>query len=144
MGKGLPVIAALALTLVLSGCGTMDYTAPLAGKFDNAGVVTKRFTVIGAVSVQSTETHSASPLGFVKKVEGSKITYTDLMLEAARIDADDIIDVRIDMNTSGKTSFVDFLKGWERTFIHTGQALAIKYSGDAEADDESLYPGLFR
>ncbi|MDR2923347.1 MAG: hypothetical protein LBU85_08410 [Treponema sp.] len=28
---------------------------------------------------------------------------------------------------AGKTTFADWLKGWERTFFYTGHALAIKY-----------------
>ena len=121
--------------LVLAGCGTIDYTAPLAGSYDTAGVAIKSFIVIGTVSVRSTELHSGSPFGFVKKVEGSKITYSDLMLEAARLDADDIVDVRIDINTSGKTTFVDWVKGWERTFTYTGQAIAVKYADKASEEE---------
>ena len=123
---------------MLAGCGTMDFSSPLEGKVDSVSLVPKSFVVIGAVSISSTETHRAGPLGFVKTVEGSKVTYTGLMLEAARIGADDIVDVRIDMNTTGEAGFVNWLKGWERTFTHSGHALAIRYinSGESETDSQ--------
>jgi hypothetical protein len=101
-------------------------------------VASKSFEVIDIVSLHSSETHKAGPFGLTKRVEGSKITYSDLMLEAARLEADDIIDIRIDMNTSGRTSFFDWLKGWERTFTHTGKALAIRYI-DENGVEESLF-----
>jgi hypothetical protein len=99
----------------------------MAGKYDNVSVLVKNFTLIETVTVHATETHTASPLGIKRKVEGAKVTYSDLMQEAARIKADDIINVRIDIQTNGKTTIVDWFKGWERIFFYTGQALAIKY-----------------
>ena len=136
MRKG--VLFFLPAFAVLAGCvSAINFTAPLEGRFDRAGVVNKSFVVIGAVSVSSTETHRVGPLGLKRTVEGSKITYSDLMIEAARLDADDIIDVRIDMNTAGRVSFLDWLKGWERTFTHSGQALAVIYvNGEEEASEE--------
>ena len=114
----------------------MDFSSPLEGRFDSVSLAPKSFVVIGAVSISSIETHRAGPLGLVKAVEGTKVTYTDLMQEAAKLDADDIIDVRIDMNTAGKAGFFDWLKGWERTFVHTGQATAIRYIGSGEDENE--------
>jgi hypothetical protein len=133
----LPAVFALAL---LAGCTTIDYSSPLAGHYDTVGTVVKNFNVIGTVSVNSAEKHSASPLGFVKKVEGAKITYNDLMIEAALVDADDIIDVRIDMNTGGKTTFIDWLKGWERTFTYTGKAIAVQYADNEITEEETEPP----
>ena len=131
MRKSFAILPVLA---VLAGCVTVDFTAPLQGKFDNAGLAYKAFEVIGPVSVSATETHRASPLSIVRTVEGAKVTYSDLMQEAARLGADDIIDVRIDMNTSGKTNLLDRLTGWERIFTHTGQAVAIRYVSGKEGD----------
>ena len=110
-----------------AGCGTIDFTAPLAGSYVKAALAVKNFEVIGIVSTDSTETHSAGPLGFVKKVEGSKATYSDLLKEAALINADEIIDIRIDMNAAKPTGFAEWLTGWERTYTYTGKALAIRY-----------------
>jgi len=120
----------LAPLLIFTGCTLFDYTVPIDGKYDRAGVVVKNFTLVGAVTVHAVEKHTISPLGIKRTVEGAKVTYSDLMREAVGIDADDIINVRIDMETDGKTTFIDWLKGWERTFNYTGQALAIKYTNN--------------
>ena len=135
--KPLPAAAALVL---LACCGTVDFTSPMEGSYVSAGTPVKNFEVIGAVSVFSTETHSAGPLGFVKKVGGSKIGYTDLMVQAAALGADDIIDVRIDVNTGGRKSFADWLAGWERVFSYSGTALAVKYSGKSGIAGETAEP----
>jgi len=111
----------------LAGCTLVDYTVPMAGKYDNVSVVVKNFILIDTVTVNAAEKHTVSPLGIKRTVEGAKVTYSDLMREAAKVKADDIINVRIDMQTTGKTTIVDWLNGWERTFFYTGQALAIKY-----------------
>ena len=134
-GSFAATLAFTALTAVLAGCQTVDFSSPLAGQCTKAGVAVKNFIVLGDVSVKSTETHTVSPFGIVRKVEGAKITYSDLMLEAAALDADDIITVRIEMNTNGKTTFMDWLKGWKRIFTYTGAALAVKYiDGNDEPD----------
>jgi uncharacterized protein YbjQ (UPF0145 family) len=112
---------------MISGCTLVDYTVPMAGKHDNAGVVVKNFILVDTVTVKATEKHKVGPLGIKRTVEGAKVTYSDLMQEAAKVKADDIINVRIDMQTTGETTIVDWLKGWERIFSYTGQALAIKY-----------------
>jgi len=122
----------LAVSAVLSGCTLFDYTAPIAGKYDNASVLVKNFTLIDTVTVHTEEIHTISPFGIKRTVEGAKVTYSDLMKEAARLNADDIINVRIDMQTSGKTTIADWFTGWERTFLYTGQALAIKYVKNEE------------
>ena len=134
------ILAILPAIIVVTSCGTgsFDFTAPLSGRFGHAYVAVKSFEVISTVSASSVETHRAGPLGFTRSVEGSKITYADLMLEAARLDADDIIDVRIDMHTSGRTTFFDWLKGWQRSFTHTGQALAIRYINESEAEETAV------
>ena len=121
------LFAILPAFVVLAGCVTVDFTAPLEGKFDNAGLAFKAFEVIGAVSVTSTETHKIGPLGIVTSVEGAKVTYFDLIQEAAQMGADDIIGVRIDMNTLVKTRRM-------QVFTHTGQALAIRYVSGREGD----------
>jgi hypothetical protein len=124
----------LSVAALLGGCMLVDYTVPMAGKYDNVSVIVKDFELIGTVTVRATEKHTISPLGIKRKVEGAKVTYSDLMQEAARLEADDIINVRIDMKTTGKSTIVDWFKGWERTFLYTGQALAIKY---VDNDEES-------
>ena len=120
---------------ILITCRTVDIAVPLAGRIENAALVSKNYEVIDTVTVSSTETRSASPLGLVRRVEGSKITFSDLILAAASLDADDIIDIRIDMNISARTGPLDWLKGWERTFTYTGQAIAIRYVSESTGSE---------
>jgi len=120
--------------VLLSGCTLVDYTVPMAGKYDNTSILVKNFILIDTITVHATEKHTISPLGIKRRVEGAKVTYSDLIREAAKVEADDIINVRIDMQTTGKTTILDWFHGWERIFSYTGQALAIKY---VDSDQES-------
>jgi hypothetical protein len=112
----------------LTGCKSVNVSENMTGMFNTVAGPIQGFVVLDLITVHATETHSSSPFGFVKYVEGSKITYADLVHEAEQLGADDIVDVRIDMTTTGKTSVFDWLTGWTRTFTYTGTALAIKYS----------------
>jgi len=131
----------LAIVAVLAaGCSTNNYTSSLSGVSDYSTVVVKDFTSLGIITVQATEVHHSGPLGIKKSVEGSKITYSDLMQEAAKLEADDIINVRIDMNANYIQGAFDFITGWTRTFTYTGTALAIKYTSmlNTETGDPQL------
>ncbi|MDR2480295.1 MAG: hypothetical protein LBD48_13435 [Treponema sp.] len=138
----------LPFALASGGCTSINYTSSVAGVSDYATLVFKSFFVLGTVTASAVETHSAGPFGFVKSVEGSKVTYNDLVRAAAQMEADDIVDVRIDVNTAGTTSFVDWITGWTRTFTYTGTALAIKYldmpyqeySPETTEDEENADP----
>ena len=127
--------AYIILLLILAGCTSVHYSEPLAGRYIRVTVAPKGFIIIGAVSASSTETHHSSPFGFTKSVEGSKITYVDLIQEAAKLEADDIIDVKIDINSNYKKGAFDWMTGWTRTYTYTGTALAIKYVSDDYAPD---------
>ena len=141
--SGVIICVFLLILSALSGCVVVNYTAPMAGKYDNVSVIVKNFILIDTVTVNATEKHTISPLGIKRKVEGAKVTYSDLMQEAARVKADDIINVRIDIETTGKTTIVDWFKGWERTFFYTGRALAIKYT-DNENEKKEGMESIFR
>jgi hypothetical protein len=121
--------------LVLAGCASTNYTANMSGASDYAPVAVKDFVTLGIVTVEKTEIHYASPFGFIKRIEGAKITYADLMQEAAKLEADDIINVRVDVNTSYKGSVFDWITGWTRVYTHIGTALAIKYTDKLESKD---------
>jgi len=120
----LAVVGALSLGV----CTTADYSANAAGASDYASIAVKDFVTLGIVTVQTTEIHYCSPFGFKKRIEGSKVTFADLMQEAARLEADDIINVRVDTNANYTKSVFDWFSGWSRTYTHTGTALAIKYT----------------
>ena len=119
----------------ISACtSSNNFSANLVGASDYSTVAVKDFITLGIITVYAQEIHRAGPLGSNKKVEGSKITFSDLMQEAAKLEADDIINIRIDMNTNYIKSPGDFFKGWTRTYTYTGTALAIKYTDKVETD----------
>ena len=126
------IILLALLICVMAACTTNNFSASLSGASDFSTVAVKDFISLGIVTTQSTEIHYSSPLGFVKSVEGSKITFSDLLYEAVKLEADDIINVRIDMNASYTKSAFDWLTGWTRTYTYTGTALAIKYTSSVE------------
>jgi hypothetical protein len=107
----------------------------MSGASDYATVAVKDFVTLGIVTVETTEVHYASPFGAIKRIEGSKITYADLLQKAAELEGDDIINVRIDVTTNYSGSVFDWLTGWTRTYIHTGTALAIKYTDKLDSKD---------
>ena len=119
--KGCVFLILLPVLFMAAGCATsVNFTAPLEGRYATASLAAKDYEAIGTVRASSVEIHHVSPFGFVRRVEGSKITFADLLQEAARINADDIIDVRIDMNVTGRRN---------RVFTYTGKAVAIRYVG---------------
>jgi len=125
----------LVAALMLVGCASTDYTANMSGASDYATVAVKDFVTLGIVTVETTEIHYASPFSAIKRVEGKKVTYADLMQEAARLEADDIINIRIDVHTNYSGSAFDWLTGWTRVYTHTGTALAIKYTEKLDSRD---------
>ena len=125
----------ITIVFTLTGCASTDYTANMTGASDYATVAVKDFISLGIITVEKIEIHHASPLGVIKRIEGSKVTYADLMQEAARLEADDIINVRIDVNTNYTGSIFDWWTGWTRVYTHTATALAIKYTDKLDSRD---------
>jgi uncharacterized protein YbjQ (UPF0145 family) len=126
--KRLVCLALAVATIAFAACTSNNYTANLTGAADYSTVAIKDFVTLGIITVRSTEVHKSGPWSFRKSVEGSKITFSDLMQEAAKLEADDIINVRIDMNTNYRKTAGDWIIGWTRTYNYTGTALAIKYT----------------
>ena len=139
MKKLIFAVLVLVATTFLA-CTTNNFSANLTGASDYSTVAVKDFTSLGIITVQTQEIHSSGPFGFVKSIEGAKITFTDLMQEAARLEADDIINVRIDVNANYVKSAGDFFTGWTRTYTYTGTALAVKYTDklDTQQSDPQL------
>ena len=120
-----------------------DYTANLVGASDYSTVAVKDFKSLGIITVYAQEIHYSGPLGIKKSVEGSKITFADLMQEAAKLEADDIINIRIDMNTNYSKSSSAWLTGWTKTYTYTATALAIKYTEKLQTETgDSQLSGL--
>ncbi|MDR0669317.1 MAG: hypothetical protein LBF95_04470 [Treponema sp.] len=125
------VLLAAALA-VLAGCTSVDHTTNRVGWSSYAEVAVKDYEALGIVTLESQEVYTRGPLGFTKSLKGTRIVWSDLMNEAAKLGADDIINVRIETNNLGETSFLDFLTGYTITFKHKATALAIKYRGAVE------------
>jgi uncharacterized protein YbjQ (UPF0145 family) len=138
--KKIIILSMMVLIIVLAGCASNNYTASLTGAADNSTIAVKDFVTLGIITVRSTEIHKCGPFGISRSVQGSKITFADLMQEAAKLESDDIINVRIDINTSYSKTAFDWLTGWTRTYSYTGTALAIKYTEkvDIEVADPQL------
>jgi len=117
---------------IFASCSTSNYTANISGAADYSTVAAKDFTTLGIITVRSQEVHYSGPFGLNKRVDGSKITFADFMQEAAKLEADDIINIRIDMNTSYDKPGFSWLTGWTKTYTYTGTALAIKYTDALE------------
>jgi len=112
---------------IFTGCASVNYSQPLHGKFSNALTVNKDYRVIGHISVKSTETYTVNTFGRIRKIEGSKATHFQLMQEAAKLNADDIIDVQIELYSSGRINR-------QYLFTYMGEAVAIKYINGNEPE----------
>ena len=94
---GISVFAA-AIGVYFASCATTTYPAvnyhyPQSGNSNNATIVVKDYQPMGIIFVKSSEIVDGAG-----NHTGSKITYEMLMLEAKKLDADDVINIRIDMN----------------------------------------------
>jgi hypothetical protein len=128
----------LILLSVLTGCSTTSFSNELAGRTDYVNMAVKDFVGLGIIFVESVEEFTAGPFGFNKSHTGSQITYADLLTKAAELGADDIANIRIDITTDHiKNNFVDFFRGYKKTYTYKGTALAIKYT-----DAVDVNPGV--
>lgn len=135
MKKILVVLAALFVAVALTGCKSNDFTTAEVGWANYAEITVKDFNTVGIVSVTAVEETIVAPFGLSIEHKGKKITYGDLMEQAKALGADDIINVRIDKRSEGKSSPFDFLTGSQTKVTYTGTALAIKYKS-VEKDQE--------
>jgi len=93
------------------------------GSVNNATIVVKDYETLGIIFVKSSKIINNNG-----SITGSEITYEMLMLEAQKLDADDVINVRIDTNEIKKYSrFGEFKYSKEIIYNYTATALAIKY-----------------
>ncbi|MCL2138087.1 MAG: hypothetical protein FWH41_00975, partial [Treponema sp.] len=131
------LLGLLAITFFLNGCTTtsnrpssivnpdVNYTLPRAGSANNAALAVKDYLTLGIFWVSSTETIDGDG-----NRTGSQITYEMLMREAQKLDADDIINIRIDVKQIHEfvrsSDFSSIIS--KTTYIYTANALAIKYT----------------
>jgi hypothetical protein len=118
----------IAAAAVLSGCRSVDHTTNRVGWSAYAEVAVKDYEGLGIVSVESQEVYTYGPLGLIKSLKGTRIVWSDLMAEAVKLGADDIINVRIETNMLRRRIWlIDFIIGYTSTYQHKATALAIKY-----------------
>jgi len=128
--KLLIVIAALATLILVSGCSTFDLTTNKVGWSNYADISVKDFTVVGIISLDSQEVFTYGPMGFNKSYKGSRIVWSDLMAEAKKMGADDVINVRIEEQNQNykRPRIIEFFSGYTTTWKYKATALAIKYT----------------
>lgn len=131
MKKYLLMGVVLTGALFASGCQTTDFTTNTVGWSNYSVLGVKDFQAVGIVSVIRKEVIEYSALYIYSKHTGSQVTYASLMDEAKKINADDIINVRIDKQVEKATTPIDFIIGGKKTITYTGTAVAIKYTGTA-------------
>ena len=117
------------------GCGTntestvdnrypisqVNYNYSHIGNFNNASIIVKDYEVMGIIFVKSSEAIDGNG-----NHTGSKITNDMLMLEAQKLGAHDVINIRIDVNQ--KEEFTLNEKRIKTIYDYTATALAIKYT----------------
>jgi uncharacterized protein YbjQ (UPF0145 family) len=129
------IVSVLVLgVLVLAGCKTTDITTNKVGWSNYADLSVKDYDVLGIISVESQEVYECSPLGFNKSLKGARITWSDLMAEAAKLGADDVINIRTEVTDRNNriVRFLEFFTGYTLTYYYRGTGLAIKYTGSVE------------
>ena len=112
----------------------VDNSYPLVGT-NNVSIAGKDFITVGIVFVNSAEV--SDNLG---NHTGSKITYEMFMREALKLEADDVINIKIDVNRkidreTIKSSTDPKAKPITKiitTYTYTGTGLAIKYTDAVE------------
>jgi hypothetical protein len=127
MKKAGIVLIALA-AFALASCSTTNVTTNRVGWSEYVDMAVKDFDSLGIISLKSQEIIEVSPLHVSTEHTGSRITYSELFAEAAKKGADDIVNVRIDVQTEQRTTPFDWLIGSKITYTYTGTALAVKYT----------------
>jgi hypothetical protein len=127
VARGLLAIVTLTVVAIATSCATArpkaDYTFPQAGSINNAPLAVKDYQPLGIIFVQSTEIIDGNG-----NHTGSKITYEMLMREAIKLGADDVINIKIDVNEVQEIIPAAGGDVVRITYNYTANALAIKYT----------------
>jgi hypothetical protein len=120
--------------LFLAGCKTTDLTTNKVGWSSYADISVKDYEVLGIVTLESQEVFEASPFFINKSLKGSRIVWSDLIAEAAKLGADDVINIRIETTDRNRRvpRFVEFFTGYTYTYYYKASGLAIKYTNAVE------------
>jgi uncharacterized protein YbjQ (UPF0145 family) len=126
------------LSFFFTSCTTttlpvVDYTYPHNGTTNNAGIVVKDYESLGIIFIKSTETIDSKG-----NHSGSKITYEMLMKEAQKLNGDDVINIKIDVNQIEKRSTDKYgYSSTETTYNYTASALVIKYTNPVSIENRA-------
>lgn len=125
---------------ILASCATspeINYGYPESGNVNNSAIVpVKDYETAGIIIVKSSEVIDSRG-----NHTGSKITYEMLMLEAQKLNADDILNIRIDVNQIQEVLESSFGTTITRTtYNYTATALAIRYTTVVPAGNAVNYP----
>jgi hypothetical protein len=120
--------------VMFAGCTTTDLTTNKVGWSNYVTVSVKDFETVGVISLESQEVFEAGPLGFEKSLKGSRIVWSDLMAEAIKLGADDVVNVRVETTDKNRRriAFFDWLLGYTYTYQYRATGLAIKYTDAVE------------
>lgn len=129
MKKSLFATALIAVVGLLAiSCSSTNLETNQVGWSAYSDIVAKDFDAVKIVKLSSTETITTDPFYLNKKTEGSRVLYSQLMDEAAKVGADDIINVRIDRKLeTARRPIIQFLIGKKTVYTYTATAVAIKY-----------------
>jgi len=114
------------VVFVFSSCVTppvVNHSYPQFGSSGNATLAVKDFAPVGLIFVTSSET-----IDSLGNHRGSKITYEMLMREAQKLDANDVINIKIDVNQVVEVTNAAGFEVVKTTFNYTASALAIRYT----------------
>ena len=101
----------------------INFNIPNYGNINNVAIAVKDFETRGIIFVRSAETIDGNG-----NHTGSKITYEMLMLEAQKLGADDIINIKIDVNPVREVIHENGFNVTRTVYNYTATALAIKYT----------------
>ncbi|MDR1179708.1 MAG: hypothetical protein LBK44_04320, partial [Spirochaetales bacterium] len=122
------IVMLMLAAFALASCSTTNVSTNRVGWSEYVDMAVKDFDSLGIISLKSEEVIATGPLHFTSEHTGSRITYADLFTEAAKKGADDIVNVRIDVQTEQRTTPFDWLTGSMVKYTYTGTALAVKYT----------------
>jgi hypothetical protein len=140
MKKLIFLFTAMLALISIAGCKSYDVTNNRVGYSSVADISVKDYEVKGVIRLESQEVATYGPLGIHKSFKGSHILWSELMAEAAKLGADDIINVRIEVTNKNerKPRFIEFFTGYTDTLLYRATALAIKYTDPVDRGKSGL------
>ena len=140
MKKSIFVTVLIAVVGLLAiSCSSTNLETNQVGWSSYADIVpNKDWNVVKVVKVSSVEKITTDPFYLNKKIEGSRVLYSQLMDEVTKAGGDDVINVRIDRKLeTAKRPIIQLFTGKKTVYTYTATGLAIKYVGAATGVDKA-------